>query len=64
MVVLDVYMLGPIMEYQINREFNATLVITMYHRQIHLMTKQTNQNIPHPYGITCILTGCHVLYLS
>ena len=41
MVVLDVYVLGPIMEYWINQEFNSTLVITMYHSRIHLRTKQT-----------------------
>ena len=64
MVVPDVYMLGPVMEYWINQEVYATLVIIMYHHHIHLMTKKTNKYLPHLDGITCRLTGCHVLCLS
>ena len=64
MVVSDVNILGPVMEYWINREFYATLVIKMYHHQIHLMTKQTNKYLPHPYGFTCSLTSYHVLRLD
>ena len=64
MVVPDVYVLGPLMENMINQEFNATLIITMYHRWIHLMTKQTKKYLPHPDGLTCNLTSCHVLYLG
>ena len=51
MVVTDINMLGPVMEYRINWEFYATLVITMYHRRIHLMNKQTNKYIPHQDGL-------------
>ena len=64
MVVPDVNMLGPVMEYWINREFYATLVIKMYHRQIHMMTKQTKNYLPHPDRLTCSLTGYHVLCLG
>ena len=42
MMVPDIYVLGPIMKHRINREFNATLIITMKHFRIHLRTKQTN----------------------
>ena len=55
-VVPDVYVVGPIMKHYINREFNATLVITMYHFRIHLRTKQTNQDLSHPDSLTCSLT--------
>ena len=56
MVVPDVNMLGPVMEYWIKREFNENLVITMYQRQIYMMTKQTNMYLPHLYDLTCNLT--------
>ena len=57
MVVPDINILGPVMEYQINREFYETVVITMYHYLIHLMTKKTNKYLPHLDGLTCRLTG-------
>ena len=64
MLVTDVKMLGPVMEYWINWEFYATLFITMYHRRIHLMTKETDKYLPHPDGLTCSLNNCLVLCLS
>ena len=64
MVVSNVNMLGPVMEYWINQQIYATLVITMYQRRIHLMTKQTNKYLPHLDGLTCYLTSCHVLCLG
>ena len=64
MVVPDVYVLGPVMEYLINRDFNATLVITMYHSRIHLRTKQTNQDLSHLDGLTCNFTCFHALCLG
>ena len=62
MMVPDIYMLGPIMKHKINREFNATLIITTKHCLIHLRTKQTNQDLSHPDSLTCSLTCCHVFF--
>ena len=59
MVILDINMLGPVMKKLINQEFDATLVITMYHCRIHLLTKQTNKYLPHPDGLTCRLTAMY-----
>ena len=52
MMILDIYMLRSIMKHMINREFNATLIITMNHCWIHLRTKQTNQYFSHPDSLT------------
>ena len=61
MMVPNIYVFGPIMKHKINREFNATPIIIMYHCRIHLRTKQTNQDISHLDSLTCSLTCCHVL---
>ena len=60
MMISDIYMLRSIMKHGINREFNATMIITMNHCRILMRTKQTDQDLPHPESLTCSLTCCHV----
>jgi hypothetical protein len=38
-VIFYLNMLGPVMEYCILREFDTTLIITVYHRRLQLLTK-------------------------
>ena len=61
MMISDINMLGLIMKNWILREFDKTLIIIVNHCQIDLLTNQTNQDLPHPNGLTCCLTCIHVL---
>ena len=63
MMIPDINVLGLVMKYQILREFNATMIITIYHCRIHLLTEKTHKYFPHPYGLTCFLTCNHVFNL-
>jgi hypothetical protein len=38
-VISDLNMLGPVMEYYILREFDTSLIITVYHRGIQILIK-------------------------
>jgi hypothetical protein len=38
-VIYDLNMLGPVMEYWILREFDTTLIITVYHHRLQLLIK-------------------------
>jgi hypothetical protein len=38
-VIYDLNMLGPVMEFWILREFDTTLIITVYHRRLQLLIK-------------------------
>ena len=41
----------------------TTLIIVLNQSWIHLLTKQTNQDLPHLNGLICFLTCSHVLCL-
>ncbi|MCY6488249.1 hypothetical protein, partial [Actinobacillus pleuropneumoniae] len=58
-----IYMCGLIMKNWIFRELDTTLIIIVKQIWIHLLTKQTNQKLPHPDGLTCCLTCSHVFSL-
>jgi hypothetical protein len=38
-MIYDINMLGPVMEYWILREFDTTLIITIYHHRIQILVK-------------------------
>ena len=62
-MTLDINMLGMIMKNCILWGFDTTLIIAVNQSWIHLLTKEANQDLPPPNGLTCFLTHSHELCL-
>ena len=62
-MVPDLDMLRPVVKYRILREFDTTLIITIDRSRPQLLTKQSDQQLAKPNGLTTGLTSLHVLRL-
>lgn len=62
MMIPNINMLGLIIKKWIFREFDTTLFFIVNHIWFHLLTKQTNKNIPYLDSLIHCFTRNHVLF--
>jgi hypothetical protein len=62
-VIPNLNILVPFMEYWILKDFETTMIITIYHCGIQLLIKYTCKQFVNPNGFIASHTHFHLLYL-